>query len=42
MERYVEKVMEAVHFQKSISFVNRDSFGLKIFFYEERYEEFDR
>ena len=42
MERYVEKVMEAVHFQKSISFVNHDSFGMKIFFYEERYEEFDR
>ena len=32
MERYVEKVMEAVHFQKSISFVNHDSFGMKIFF----------
>jgi hypothetical protein len=27
MESYVEKVMEAVHFQKSISFVNRYSVG---------------
>ena len=32
MLRYVEKVMEAVHFQKSISFVNCDSFGMKNFF----------
>ena len=43
MERYVEKVMEAVHFQKSISFVNHDSFGMKFFFcFLRRYEEFDR
>ena len=42
MERYVEKVMEAVYFKKSISFVNRDSFGTKIFLFLRRYEEFDR